>query len=128
MLDGYPRSFEESNGVFFVSNKRPEPKFTVDEATGEKVPVEEMDEEAMKEFLKPRFQKNIYPDSVVVLRGGKDMILGRLKKFVENLPEEEKNAHHWTGGDQERRFATWHDHNAIANYQSVERPPMSRFF
>jgi adenylate kinase family enzyme len=73
VLDGYPRSFAESNGVFFITNPKPEPKFIVDEATGEKVPApEEMDEEALKEFLKPKFQKNIYPDSVIVLRGGKD--------------------------------------------------------
>ena len=114
--------------MFFITNKKPEPKFTIDEATGEKVPVEEMDEEAMKEFLKPKFQKNIYPDSAIVLRGGKDQIMTRLKKFVEDLPEDQKNDHHWTGGDQERRFSAWHEHNAIANYQSVDKPPMSRFF
>jgi len=42
--------------VFFVQNKKPEPKFIVDEATGEKVPApDEMDEEALKEFIKPKF-------------------------------------------------------------------------
>ena len=30
---------------------------------------DEMDEDALKEYLKPKFQKHIYPDSVIVLRG-----------------------------------------------------------
>ena len=98
VLDGYPRSFGESNGVFFITNPKPEPKFVVDEATGEKVPApDEMDEEALKEYLKPKFQKNIYPDSVVVLRGGKEMIMGRLKKFVAEIPADQQKDHHWTG-------------------------------
>jgi adenylate kinase len=75
VLDGFPRSYEDAFGVFFVQNKKPEPKFTIDEATGEKVPVpDEMDEDALKEFLKPKFQKNIYPDSVIVLRGTKELL------------------------------------------------------
>jgi adenylate kinase len=119
VLDGYPRSFAESNGVFFVTNPKPEPKFIIDEATGEKVAApDEMDEEALKEYLKPKFQKNIYPDSVIVLRGGKDMILNRLKKFVAELPEDQQKEHHWTPADQERRFSSWFEHNAIANYAS----------
>ena len=56
VLDGYPRSFIEANGVFFIQNKRPEPKFIVDEATGERVQApDDIDEDAMKEFLKPKF-------------------------------------------------------------------------
>lgn len=40
---------------------------------------DEMDEEALKEFLKPKFQKNIYPDSFILLRGSKEMIGQRIK-------------------------------------------------
>lgn len=32
-------------------------------------PEEEIDEEELRKMLKPQFQKNIYPDSVVMLRG-----------------------------------------------------------
>ena len=100
VLDGYPRSYQEADGVFFVTNKKPEPKFVIDEATGEKVPApEEMDEEALKEFLKPKFQKNIYPNSVIVLRGDKDLIHSRLGKFLKDLPAEEVASHHWSSGD-----------------------------
>ena len=82
MLDGYPHSYDEAFGVFFVVNKKPEPKFVIDEATGEKVQApDDMDEEALKEYLKPKFQKNIYPDSFILLRGSKDLITQRLKKF-----------------------------------------------
>lgn len=48
-----------------------------------------MDEEALKEYLKPKFQKNIYPNSVIVLRGGKDQIMTRLKQFVADLPADQ---------------------------------------
>ena len=103
VLDGYPRSYDEAQGVFFVANKRPEPKFTIDEATGEQVPVpDEMDEEQMKEFLKPRFQKNIYPDSVIVLRGSRDLINKRVRKLVADF---EKT--HWVPDEQERRYSIW---------------------
>ena len=105
VLDGYPRSFTESNGVFFVQNPKPEPKFIIDEATGEKVPApEEMDEEALKEFLKPKFQKNIYPDSVILLRGSKDLISSRLEKFLPGKTPEEMKTWHWSPEEQERRY------------------------
>lgn len=56
VLDGYPRSYQESFGVFFIQNKKPEPKFTIDEATGEKVQApDEMDEDTLREYLKPKF-------------------------------------------------------------------------
>jgi adenylate kinase len=56
VLDGYPHSYDEAFGVFFVQNKKPEPKFVIDEATGERVQApDEMDEEALKEYLKPKF-------------------------------------------------------------------------
>lgn len=51
-----------------------------------------MDEEALKEFLKPKFQKNIYPDSVIVLRGSKELVSSRLSKLVA---PEELNGSHW---------------------------------
>ena len=53
-MDGYPKSYQTAFGVFFIVNKKPEPKFIIDE-NGEKVPQDDMDEETLKEFLKPRF-------------------------------------------------------------------------
>ena len=40
---------------------------------GEMVP-EEVDEEELKKFMRPKFQKNIYPDSVILLRGTETML------------------------------------------------------
>jgi adenylate kinase len=51
-----------------------------------------------------------------------------LTKFVKDLPAEQVKNHHWNSGDQERRFATWYEDNAVKNYSSQEKPPMSRFF
>ncbi len=101
----------------------------VDEATGEKVPApDEMDEEALKEFLKPKFQKNIYPDSVILLRGSKDLIASRMNKFLPTKTPEEVKTWHWSAEEQERRYATWYSGNSISNYQTSDKPPMSRFF
>lgn len=112
-----------------MQNKKPEPKFVIDEATGEKVQApDEMDEEQLKEFLKPKFQKNIYPDSVILLRGGKELIRERLHKFGAD----QIKTGHWAPAEQERRFAIWMENNQIANFaesDSVQpKPPMSRFF
>lgn len=54
MLDGYPKSYKTAEGVFFIRNKPPEKKYTVNEE-GEKVEEEGMDEEELKKFLKPKF-------------------------------------------------------------------------
>ena len=124
VLDGFPRSYEDAFGVFFVQNKKPEPKFTIDEATGEKVPVpDEMDEDALKEFLKPKFQKNIYPDSVIVLRGTKELLHQKLSK----LGADAIKGTHWVHAEQDRRFAQWYELNAISKY-GTDKPPLARFF
>lgn len=33
-----------------------------------------MDEEALAELLKPKFQKHVYPDSLILIRGDDDYI------------------------------------------------------
>ena len=53
-MDGYPKSYKTAFGVFFIVNKKPEPKITIGE-DGEQIKEEEMDEESLKEFLKPKF-------------------------------------------------------------------------
>jgi hypothetical protein len=40
--------------VFYVVNKKPEPKVTINE-DGERIEEDEMDEDTLKEYLKPRF-------------------------------------------------------------------------
>lgn len=35
-------------------------------------------------MLKPKFQKNIYPDSVIMLRGTRDMVEEKVKKLTND--------------------------------------------
>jgi hypothetical protein len=62
--------------VFFVIPEGPKKKPPVLNEEGELVPAEEepVDEEELKELLKPKFQKHIYPDSVIFMRGEDDYI------------------------------------------------------
>ena len=54
-MDGYPNSYKTADGVFFVKNKPPEKKFTVND-DGEQIEEEGgMDEEELRKFLKPKF-------------------------------------------------------------------------
>lgn len=51
---------------------------------GEEEPVEEIDEEELAKLLQPQFQKNIYPDSVILLRGDDDLIRQRVKDMPKS--------------------------------------------
>ena len=81
VLDGYPKSYATAEGVFVVVPPRPAPK--IEMVDGE--PVEqEVDEEEIKQLTKPQFQKNIYPDSVILLRGDVDMLYNKIHKLPED--------------------------------------------
>jgi len=74
VLDGYPKSYKTATEVFVVTPVRPEPKKRADgdedeeeEPAEEKV--EEEEEEEVKKRYAPQFQKHIYPNSVIYLRG-----------------------------------------------------------
>ena len=88
-----------------------------------------MDEEELKKYLKPKFQKNIYPDSIIHIRGS----LQQSKEFVKGTKEEEKTENHWTEDDLIRRWRTYEDNNAIhkfakSNQEGVNDYPMIQFF
>lgn len=51
-----------------------------------------MDEDQLKEFLKPQFQKDIYPDSVIILRGQQWEIQ---TQTLDKLPNETLKDTHW---------------------------------
>lgn len=68
-----------------------------------------MDEEELKKFLKPKFQKNIYPDSVIMLRGTRDMVDEKVKK----LTNEQLKKSHWMPVDMDRRWEQYVTNNAI---------------
>lgn len=54
VLDGYPKTYDTADGVFFIRPKAPERKM-VENDDGEMVPAEEIDEEELKQMLKPQF-------------------------------------------------------------------------
>lgn len=74
ILDGYPISYKTACEVFIVVPPAPEKKQPVINEDGEEEPVEEIDEEELANLLKPKFQKHIYPDSVIHIRGEEDFI------------------------------------------------------
>ena len=82
----------------------------------------------MKRMLKPQFQKNIYPDSVIMLRGTEEMI----QNIVGKLPNELIQKSHWMAVDLDRRLRIYNDTNSIDNYlasaNGVGQYPTSRFF
>lgn len=80
-MDGYPICHETSVQTFYVTPKAPEKKKKPETAEGEEEAEEppaeaeeELDEEALAELLKPKFQSHIYPDSVILIRGDDDYI------------------------------------------------------
>lgn len=76
VLDGWPKSYENSNEIFYKLPPQPKkeekpPKAEVEEGEEEEPAQEEeeVDEEELKRLKTPVFQKNIYPSSVIMLRG-----------------------------------------------------------
>ena len=50
-----------------------------------------------------------------------------IRERLNKLDADHIKATHWIPEEQLRRYALWHESNAIANY-ATEKPPMSRFF
>lgn len=85
-----------------------------------------MDEDALKEFLKPKFQKDIYPDSVISLRGTTDKIENRIR----SLTEDQIKGTHWLGYRHEERVSEWFNANKLENYSLgiPQNYPLTRLF
>jgi len=74
VLDGYPKSYKTATEVFVVTPERPAAKVRAtgegeDEDEQQEEKVEEEEEEEVKKRYAPQFQKHIYPNSVIYLRG-----------------------------------------------------------
>lgn len=88
-----------------------------------------MDEEELRKFLKPKFQKNIYPDSIIVIRGK----IENSKDFIKAVSEQAKKEAHWTEDDLLRRWRFYEENNSIhkfaeSNQDDSSTYPMIRFF
>lgn len=118
-MDGYPISYETCSQVFFIKGKAPEKKAPVVNEEGEEVPAEEeaMDEDALAELLKPKFQKHIYPDSVILIRGDDDWI----RKHAKSLTKEENTK--WDVGNLARRLENWNAVNHIRLFKEASNDP-----
>ena len=96
---------------------------------------EEIDEEELAKALRPQFQKHIYPDSVIYLRGDDDII----RKKAAQLPSAQNKK--WDPENLNRRLKKFQDDNALNlfaianNAEDLGHPkaaaplyPMTRFF
>jgi len=124
--------------VFYIPGKAPEKKPDVlNEETGEMEPAveEEIDEEALAEMLKPKFQSHIYPDSVILIRGEDKYI----RDHAKSLSKQDNTK--WDVDNLHRRLAKWHENNSLALFKSANTAedlgmpnakqymlPMTRFF
>lgn len=127
VLDGLPRNYVAADGVFIIRPQAPERKFTLNE-DGEKI-YEEIDEDELKQLLKPRFQKNIYPDSVILLRAG----YYTLQNKINQLSSEELAKSHWMPEMFDRRWNQYYSDNDNSVYNDIStgsdrKPPLTRFF
>jgi adenylate kinase len=124
ILDGYPKSYENSNGIFYKlpeQPKKPEP-VEAPKAEGEDEDAEppaqeeeEVDEEEVKRLKTPIFQEGIYPSSVILLRGTEKEV----HKKAEDLPNEKVVGTHWNPSDIDRRMREWNRNNSLNNYKAI---------
>jgi hypothetical protein len=68
-------------------------------------------------MLKPKFQKNIYPDSVILIRGDNDYI----RKFGKSLPKAQNIK--WDVDNLERRLEKWEICNSIELFKNANNDP-----
>ena len=109
ILDGYPFCYETANGVFYITPEAPPKKPVVTDENGEEAPAEEepIDPEELAKMMAPKFQKHIYPDSTIYLRGDDDFI----RKRAANL---DKAANlKWDRENLERRLTRHRENNDI---------------
>lgn len=103
ILDGYPTCYKTALEVFFITPEKPAPKVKKadddeeDEKEASAKEEEEDPEEAAKKYA-PKFQKHIYPDSVILLRGSDDY----LRQRATSLKKEDNKK--WDAGTLERRL------------------------
>lgn len=115
VLDGYPLSYDTSTQVFFVAGKAPEKPKPVLNDEGEEVPPEEdpIDEDALAEMLRPKFQGHIYPDSVILIRGDDEWIRKHAKALSKAANKK------WDIDNLARRLEKWHQMNDIELFRKA---------
>jgi len=109
VLDGYPISYQTATDVFFITPVQPKKADKTLNADGEEeeAPVDEGEEEDAAKYT-PKFQKHIYPDSVILIRGDDDELRARGEKLKaeDNLK--------WDRETLERRLTEYRANNDIS--------------
>lgn len=118
ILDGFPRTYEDAKGLFYWAPKKKEkPKKPEGEGEGEQEPIDEGEEDEEDKY-KPKFQKHIYPESVIMLEGSDEFLKDKAKK----LPNEIMKNSHYYENHMDRRLKAWHDSNTIDDYMYGMEP------
>ena len=119
VLDGFPRTYEDAKGLFFWAPKKKEkPKKPEGEGEGEQEDEQDEEEEEDVNKYKPKFQKNIYPESVIMLEATDEFLKEKSKK----LPTEIMKDSHYYENHMDRRLAIWHQGNTIDDYRKGFEP------
>ena len=121
ILDGYPISYKTSLEVFFITPVRPPPKAKQVDDEGneiEEANEEEVDAEELEKRYAPKFQSQIYPDSVILLRGENEFLRSRAKTLKA---EDNKK---WDPENLERRLVDYCDANDVTLFAKANNDPM----
>lgn len=118
VLDGYPSTYDDAKGVFYHTLKKkekPPKKEGEGEGEGDQEPEadEGEDEEEDPDKYKPKFMKDIYPESVILLQADDDFLYDKAKK----LPNEIMIDSHYYETHMDRRLAVWNDGNTNKDYR-----------
>lgn len=137
IIDGYPISYETSKQVFYIPGKAPDPPKEKFDDDGNPIPNEEepLGEEELAALLAPKFQGNIYPDSVILIRGEDNYI----RQHAKSLTKEANTK--WDPENLNRRLEKWSENNNLNLYRlnnnaddlgwpnaKVNKLPITRFF
>lgn len=80
-------------------------------------PMEEMEEGALEEMMKPKFQTHIYPDSLVMIRGDDDYIRTHAKALSKEANTK------WDVDNLNRRLENWNGNNDITLFRACNNNP-----
>lgn len=119
VLDGYPCSYATANQVFVITPEAPKKPEIKQDEDGNDIPPEEpeIDEEALAELMKPKFQKHIYPDSVIYIRGSNEYLHKRARSMDESANTK------WDIENLERRLCKFNEANDLNLFLAANNHP-----
>ena len=107
--------------MFFITPEPPAPKEKKFDDEGNEIeedPIDDEEAEALAERMKPKFQQDIYPDSVILLRGTDDY----LRERALALKAEDNTK--WDPESLERRLQQYKENNDVSLFIKANNDPM----